>query len=215
MHTTFSDGRDAVRAMVEAARVRGVSCVALTDHVRRDTDWFPRYVDEVRRVAHDFPELKVYVGLEAKALDFDGTLDATDEMLELADFVLGAVHRYPDGRGGVRDFAHVTAEEGQRLEVEATIGLIRNPTVSAIAHPGGTFSRRYGSFPEVLRRQLFEAARRYDKPLEVSAKYEPGVKRALRLHQEYGVRFTLGSDAHAASEVGLVLDALVKAGLAC
>ena len=215
MHTTFSDGRDTVEAMLAAAAARGLSCVALTDHVRRSTDWFPRYVEEVRRAARRFPELTVYVGLEAKALDFGGTLDATEEMLELADFVLGSVHRYPDGRGGMREFDDVTAEEAQRLELEATLGLIRSPKVSAVAHPGGTYSRRYGPFPEPLRRELFEAARRHGKPLEVSAKYERGVERALLLHREHGVGFTLGSDAHAASEVGRVVEALMKAVVGC
>jgi putative hydrolase len=182
MHTLFSDGHDTVGTILAAASALGLSSVAITDHVRRSTPWFSRYVDEIRRAARNFPELKVYVGLEAKALDFDGTIDATEEMLELADFVLGAVHRYPDDRGGMCEFEHVTPEEGQRLEVQATIGLIRNPRVSSVAHPGGTYSRRYGAFPEHLRRQLFEAARRHDKPLEISAKYEPGVGRALCLH---------------------------------
>jgi putative hydrolase len=215
MHTTFSDGRDTVDSMLAAAAARGLTHVALTDHVRRSSDWFPRYVEEVRHAALAHPELTVYVGFEAKVLDFEGTLDATEEMIAQADFVLGSVHRYPDGKGGMRDFEDLAAEEAQQLELGAALGLIGNPRVSAIGHPGGTYSRRFGPFPEELRRQLLEAARRHGKPLEVSAKYEPAVARALALHREHGTALTLGSDAHAAVEVGRIVAEVARARTSC
>ncbi len=132
IHTTFSDGHDTVGAVLAAAVACGLSCVALTDHVRRSTDWFPRYVKEVRRVAGSFPQLTVYVGVEAgdqATLDFmnkESTVDAGKRSLELlaehdlvseTSFVLGLPDETPErvkatlelAKAYDPDFAHFLA----------------------------------------------------------------------------------------------------------
>jgi histidinol phosphatase-like PHP family hydrolase len=54
----------------------------------------------VERVSRLFPDVRVSIGCEAKALDYEGTLDASEDTIQLSDIVLGSVHRFPDGKGG-------------------------------------------------------------------------------------------------------------------
>lgn len=205
LHSTFSDGHNTLEEMLQAAVERRLQAVAITDHVWRSSTWFASYVEEVSRLRERFPKLKIYLGFEAKAVDFQGTLDATDNMIATADFILGSVHRYPDGRGGVLEFSDLPLERALDLECKTALGLLQNPVVSALAHPTGVYTHHYGAFPESALRELLKTARASGKPFEINAKYNKDIKRTLELCREVGVTVSLGSDAHSVNDVGMVL----------
>jgi putative hydrolase len=155
IHTTQTDGKHSISDVITQANRRGLGEIAFTEHVRRDIAWFPEFAADVREQAAVAP-LTVYVGVEAKALDTSGGLDATEEILRQSDLVLGSVHRFPDGRGGYLSLRGMPADEAATMEFELAMGLLRAAPIQVLAHPGGMCLRAFGEFPERYFRRLMD-----------------------------------------------------------
>src|SRR5579862_2621934 len=175
-HSTWTDGKAAVAAVIQRATELGLASIAITEHVRHGSEeWFHRFADEVRAAAQAFPNMKVLVGCEAKALTNSGeplaVLDVAQEVLDDCDIVLGSVHRFPDGSGGLLNFADLDAESMARTETELALGLICHAPIDVLAHPGGMYTRRHGVFPAELRRQIVSEAIARDVAVEINSRY--------------------------------------------
>lgn len=127
MHTTYSDGRDALRRMVHAAQTLGHEYIAITDHSEHASASRTVTTEALKRQGHEIDELRattpgltIFHGLEVDILP-NGTLDCTDPLLESLDIVLASLH---DSAG--HDRARLT-----RRYLDA----IRHPLVSIITHP--------------------------------------------------------------------------------
>ena len=76
MHTSWTDGAASVEEMIGAAVRKGLKGIAITEHVRSDTTWFPEFRQAVEQAREQYP-IPVLIGIEAKAVDFEGTIDAS------------------------------------------------------------------------------------------------------------------------------------------
>jgi putative hydrolase len=208
VHTRRTDGQGTVEELLQMARRRGIRSVAFTEHVRRDTDWFGEFADEVRKAALGFPELAVLVGCEAKALDPDGGLDVSEEILDEADIVLGSVHRIPDGNGGFRHFPSMDPVELADQEYRFALGLLRSAPIDVLAHPGGMSQRHHGSFPMEHFRNLLAVSRERDIAIEISSSYLRDFEGFLELCREVNPRVSIGSDVHQVEAIGGCRDKL-------
>lgn len=100
-HTTESDGRHSLPEMVEAARRRGLSYLAITDHSRAiPSATNGTGMDEARCLAHiarirelqpRYDDIRLLAGIEVDILP-DGRLDMADEVLAQLDVVVGSLH---------------------------------------------------------------------------------------------------------------------------
>jgi putative hydrolase len=212
VHTTWSDGRASVRATLTAARERGLAAVALTEHVRRETEWFGDFALTVREQARAVPALEVYVGCEAKALGADGALDVTDAIRAECDVVLGVVHRFPDGRGGFLDFKRLDWTASAEIEWRLTEGLLRHAPIDVLGHPGGMTQRRFGRYPSDLFRRMLEAAGERGVAVEINSSYLADWDTFLALCEEVNPLVSIGSDAHGPEELGRCRDRLRRSG---
>ena len=137
MHTTYSDGRDSVRQMVQASRAAGYEYIAITDHSEHagasrtlDLDDLIRQSDEVERLRQQFPDMTILHGIEVDIMP-DGSLDCADAVLARLDIVLASLH---DGAGHDR-----------RKLTNRCLAAIRHPLVSVITHPANQLvGRREG-----------------------------------------------------------------------
>jgi putative hydrolase len=207
IHTKWTDGHGTVREVLDTAERRGLSSIAFTEHVRRDSgEWFTRFVAEIRREAAEAPALEVLVGCEAKALDLEGRLDTSEEVLGQCDIVLGSVHRWPDGVGGLVNFAEIPYAEFADIEASYALGLVRSAPIDVLAHPGGMFQRRHGAFPEHLMRELVVATRERGIAIEISSSYLRDVPAFLDLCREIDPFVSIGSDAHTLDDIGRCRD---------
>jgi DNA polymerase (family 10) len=127
MHTTYSDGRDSLRRMIQAAHTLGYEYIAITDHSEHagashtlTLDQLGRQRDEIARLREDAPGMAILHGIEVDVLP-DGALDCPDEVLETLDIVLASLH---DSAG----------QDGDQL-TRRCLGAIRHPLVSVITHP--------------------------------------------------------------------------------
>jgi len=127
MHTSYSDGRDSLRRMVQAAHALGYEYIAITDHSEHagasrtlTLDQLARQRDEIAAQRELTPGLTILHGMEVDIMP-DGSLDCPDEILETLDIVLASLH---DSAG--HDARRLT---GRCLDA------IRHPLVTVITHP--------------------------------------------------------------------------------
>lgn len=190
MHTTATDGANSIQQMVEAARTRGRTHIAITDHSKRVS--MARGLDEQRvldqwRQIDDFNArqnegFQVLKGIECDILE-SGPMDLPDEVLAQADWVIASVH--------------YGQKQSRQQITDRIVGALRNPHVDTIAHPTG---RLIGSRPpyDVDLEAVFQAAVEFGKSLELNANpmrldlSEPNLIAAAG----QGIPITINTDAH-------------------
>jgi putative hydrolase len=208
VHTDQTDGEATPGQLLGVALERGISALAFTEHVRKDTKWFQTFADKIREISRMYAPMTTYVGCETKALDARGTLDVNDEILAASDVVLGSVHRFPDGKGGyLRD---LSATDLANMECELSIGMMLHAPINVLAHPGGMSQRRHGSYPQSLFRELLTTSVETGVAVEISTSYLVDISSFLELCQEVNPYVSVGSDVHALEDVGQCRDTLTK-----
>ncbi|MFN7918032.1 MAG: PHP domain-containing protein [Vicinamibacterales bacterium] len=127
MHSLWSDGRDAIEAMVVTSIGLGYEYIAITDHsqssraIRNLTrEGVERQADEIASLREQYPQIAILHGCEVDILE-DGSLDFSDAVLERFDIVLASLHEAFDHDGGTLLRRYASA--------------MRHPLVSVITHP--------------------------------------------------------------------------------
>jgi putative hydrolase len=188
VHCNYNDHSAAdltVKNVISRAEKLGLRAIALTEHVRRTSQWVPRYLSEIRdetAEASSKNKLKVIAGFEAKILR-DGSIDCCEEYSRNS-FIVASFHSIFGDKG---------------IWMDALKSAIQNPDVDVIGHlaPEPTFDLASDELSELS--SLIVSNR---KVVELNAKYHRPPPKWLLKFKEHGVRFHLGSDAHSLEEIG-------------
>jgi len=167
--------------IVQTAQRKGLEEIAVTEHVRRSSNWVCDYVRVLRGLK---TELRVLIGFEAKVLASDGELDI-DPILAEEHLVIGSFH---------------TFDEPERF-FEANVNLAQNPCVDIIGHLGLCNDRKLSLSPE-QERELVNVLKMNQKVVELNSRYCLPASSLLCKLAAAGVRLCYGSDAHALDEIG-------------
>lgn len=130
VHSTWSDGQNTIRELVEACIARGYQYLGITDHSKvaayaggLTEENLRRQQEEIDRLNEEYTgRLHILKGTECDILK-DGTLDYADEVLAKLDFVVASIHS---------NFNLSPEEQTQRM-----LRAIANPNVDIIGHPTG------------------------------------------------------------------------------
>jgi putative hydrolase len=173
-----------IKNVIACAEKMGLRVMALTEHVRRTSDWVPRYLGEIRAetAAASSNKLKVIPGFEAKILR-DGSIDCQEEYSR--DYFI------------VASFHSIFGDK--KIWIDALKCAIQNPDVDVIGHlaPELTFDLNDDELSELASLILSNR-----KIIELNAKYHRPPPRWILKFNEHQVRFHLGSDAHSLQEIG-------------
>ena len=204
MHTDYTDGRNTVEEMHGAAVACGLEAILFSEHARKTSgDWFRAFADRVRALRQD--RCRAYIGTECKADGFDGAIDTGPEITTHCDLVMVSVHRFPDGRGGLREFKDVDPDEAQDIEFRLSYEAVANPLVDVLGHPFGMTLMRYRNPPGEDRwRALIERAAKHEVAFDISGRYHSDPWQLIQWCHEAGTKISLGSDAHHVREVGRI-----------
>ncbi len=189
MHTTASDGQDSIEEMVAAARARGLTYIAITDHSKRvsmarglDGDRLRRQWLEVDQVNRQTADIEVLKGIECDILE-KGGMDLPDDVLAEVDWVIASVH--------------YGQNQSRQQITERILEALENPHVDMLAHPTGRLINRREPY-DVDLDQVMAAAVKYRKLLELNA--NPA---RLDLNDVYcaaakrlGIPIVINTDAH-------------------
>lgn len=189
MHTTWSDGAYSIQEMVEAARKRGYSYIAITDHSQYlkvanglTSERLREQRKEINRLNELYDDITILAGVEMDILP-DATLDFDDEMLQEMDIVIGAIHS---------SFSQDREKIMKRL-----IQALENHHVDIIAHPTGRLIGKRQGY-DVDLEMLIEVAKRTNTALECNANpYRLDLSAEwLKKAQDAGVKVVINTDAH-------------------
>ena len=198
MHSTWSDGKNTILEMAQAAQSRGLQYIVITDHSRSlgiangltiERLWEQRKeIDAARAEFGD--DFHIFHGTEME-IKADATLDYPDDVLADLDFVIASLH------SGLK--------QPRAQVMERIMCAIDNPHVDMIAHPTGRLVGRRDGADLDMTRVIF-AASSSGTILEVNA--HPGrldlndidARRAGAM----GVKIAINCDAHAVEHFDLL-----------
>ena len=189
MHTTASDGAATILEMAEAAKQRGLSYIAITDHSKRvsmanglDADRLRVHWEEIREAREQIDGIEILCGIECDILE-DATMDLADDVLEEADWVIAVLHY------------GLTQPREQIMKRLMTA--IKNPNVNIIGHPTGRMvGKREGADIDIT--ELLKAAADYGVMMEINAHYKRldlnDINAAAA--RDLGIPIVISTDAH-------------------
>ena len=235
-HTWFSGhGVGTVEEVVQAACDRGITTIALTEHLPLPIELDPngtfamtedqvdRYLEEVEAARQRHPQIEVICGIE---VDWrEGAESYILKRLGPYEIVLGSVHMLTSSDGTAWEFDHPAYIDGWKERGEENVWkeyfrLWRDAALSVVpftimTHPD--LPKKLGFKPKFDPRELYaamaEVVASKDLLVEVntSGLYKPAKElypapALLQAFYDAGVSCTVSSDAHAPSDVGRDLD---------
>lgn len=189
MHTTASDGANTIIEMAEAAKARGLSYIAITDHSKRvsmanglDATRLRQHWADIRNARGRISGIEVLCGIECDILE-DATLDLPDDVLAEADWVIAVLHY------GLR--------QPREQIMKRLMCAVTNPHVDIIGHPTGRLVGRRES-ADVNIMELLRAAADHQVMMEINAHPKrldlDDVNAAAA--RDLGIPIVISTDAH-------------------
>ncbi len=203
-HSRWSDGKNTIAEMAEAAREAGYEYLAMTDHSKRLTvanglneDRLLQQIEEIDELNQTLSDFVVLKGIEVDILE-DGSLDLPDSVLSLLDIVIVSVHSK----------FNLPADK----QTERIMRAMDNPHTTFVAHPTGRLL--LGRPPYAVDvSKLIRHARERGCFLELNANPQ-----RLDLNDNYcqlakkeGVRICINTDAHNRIDVAQMSHGIAQA----
>lgn len=224
-HTVYSHGTGSIMDNVMAARKKGLTEIAITDHGIRHfaygvrTKDIAKMRDEIDRINHSAEGIKVLFGMECNIISTDGDIDMNDGIRKYLDILLVGFHMMvlPKtakdvfdiyGRNYLSKIFHIGAEGIKQINTESMVKAIRKQKIDIITHPG----TRIPLDTTLIAREAAKAG----TALEINS--HSSYMRAAHViaAAKEGVKFVIDSDAHSPENVGDLQNGLsiaIEAGL--
>lgn len=224
-HTVFSHGKGTIKENIEAARSKGIGILGIADHgpghkgfgIKRNDIFVMRNEIDLLNDAYD--DIDVRLGLEANISMTDGSLDVDDEMVKVLDYLMAGYHfgtiDRPILSSAKIHFYNYLSEHSNSIErrvriinTKAFIRAMESYDLLAITHPGAK--------GPLFIEEIVKAAIENDVLLEINNKHGHLSVDEIRLAEQMGANFIVGSDAHKAQDVGKVdgaVERIEKSGI--
>ncbi len=138
-HTTYSDGLHSLEEMANAARMMGLEYIGICDHSQTASyagglkpEKVLQQMKEIDLLNEKMAPFKIFKGIESDILG-DGSLDYTEDILQLFDLVVASVH------------SNLTMDmEKAHMRL---IKAIENPYTNILGHPTGRLLLMRSGYP--------------------------------------------------------------------
>ena len=219
-HTTFSHGKGSIEDNVKEAVKKGLTGIAITDHgpghltygIKRSD--VPVMRAEVERLKKVYPQIDIFLGVEANIVAWDNWLDVTKEEIPQYDFILAGYHYgvrhgycienylYEHIKGGKTKNAAQSGSQSRSAKggsllarnTEMTVRAIYENPIKILTHPGDK-----GPFDIV---EIAKACEARGTLMEINDRHGHMTEEELKAVAPLGVSFIISSDAHTVDRVG-------------
>ena len=184
IHTNYNDHSAVnltIKNVIKEAERKGLELIALTEHVRKNSEWISKYLNEISEYKEK-TKVKVVTGFEAKIMK-DGSIDCREDIAR-DYFIIASFHtKYYD----------------KTVWTNALKKAIENKYINVIGHlaPESSFQLDTKEIEEFAK-----LINKHKKIVEVNAKYKLPPENWIKAFSKNGVKFHLGSDAHSLNEIG-------------
>ncbi len=161
IHTTYTDGKESIEAMVEECIKLGYEYIGISDHSvsaryanglsADELESQIEYIDRLNKKYTD--KIKIFKGVESDILP-DGSLDYDDKTLSKLDFVIASVHS--------------NFNMTESLMTERIVKAIKNPYTTMIGHLTGRLLLERKGYPINIGR-ILDCASEYKTVIELNA----------------------------------------------
>lgn len=211
-HTRYSvvgpylHGKGTIMENVAAAHEKGLSEVAITDHgplefYGLDKKKIPKMRAEIAEAQAKYPDVKVYLGVEANIMDSPNGLDVKPEEFADYDFVNAGYHYGVPKCHMIANWLCFklpsTKKMQQRMSdinTELALRALNNNKIKILTHPGDK------AYFDMAR--LAEACEKNDVLVEINARHKRPNVDDIKLMAKRAVKFIISSDAHTPDKVG-------------
>ena len=219
-HTVYSKtgpylhGKGRIIDNARAAFEKGLRELAITDHGPSDFYGLdPKRLPEMRRdiaeASRRFPDLKIWLGVEADIVDTPNGLDVPPESFPDYDFVNAGYHYVPKCRM-IANWAafHPPCPAGARERLRKSntariVKALKSNDIKILTHPG---DKAFIDEHAVAR-----ACEETGTWVEINARHRHPDADDLRIYASYDVSFVISSDAHKPVHVGRYAESLALA----
>ena len=197
MHTTASDGANSIEEMAEAARERGYSYIAITDHSQslKITNGLSeeRLLKHIAAIDRVNARLKGFTVLKSAEVDIleDGQLDYSDRVLKRLDFTICSIH----SRFGL----------DRNAQTERILRAMDNPYFTILGHATGRLLLRREGY-EIDFERIVRHAKQNGCYFEINSnpnRLDLSHEHA-RCAKEAGIKITINTDAHSTQEMAFM-----------
>jgi len=190
VHSRWSDGAHSIDSLAGAAKERGLSYLAITDHSQSlgvarglSVERLMEQGEEIAAWNREHKDFRILRGTEMDILG-DGSLDYPEEVLKKLDFVIASIHS---------GFNHPRERITARI-----VAAMKNPYVSLIGHPTGRVLGEREPY-DLDMEQVLKVASETGTALEINS-YPMRLDlndRYVRRAKELGVAIAINTDTHA------------------
>lgn len=153
-HSTYSDGRNTITEMVDAAQAKGLKSIAITDHgpanIGTGVSTSKTYLtikDEINKLQKTRPAIKILTGAEADIVSCQGDIDISGQIVKKLDILLVGLHPYVKPKSFIDGVNFVLGNQAAKwvpffrnkvknINTKALVEAMHRFPVTAITHPG-------------------------------------------------------------------------------
>ncbi len=189
VHSSWSDGVDTIRELVESAKKLRYKYIAICDHSASlkvagglSKESRLKQIAEIKKLNKKMTNFRILAGAEID-IRTDGTLDCEEEVLRKLDIVVAAIHT-----GFKQDIETMTFRITEAM---------RNKFVNVIAHPTGRLIQTRDAY-QVDMQKVFEEAKRTNTFLELNSFPDRLDLNDINCREAKarGIKIALGTDCH-------------------
>ncbi len=189
VHSLYSDGRNSLKDIAQAAKKRGYQYIAVTDHSQRlkmarglDEGRLRNQIEEIDKLNQKLKDIVILKGIEVDILE-DGSLDLPESILKKLDVIVAAVH----------SGFNLSKEKQTKRILKA----VDNKLVNILAHPSGRIINSREPYVLDLEKIFTEAV---DKNCYMEINSQPDRLDLndvqIRAAKEKGVKMVINTDSH-------------------
>jgi DNA polymerase (family X) len=189
VHSTYSDGRASLEAMVVRAQELGYEYVGLSDHSQTATyahgltaARVKEQHKEIDRLRKKLKRIKIFRGIESDILA-DGALDYPEKVLREFDFIIGSIHS--------------RFNLSEKEMTERICNAVEHPRMTMLGHPTGRLLLGRPGYALNFD-AIFDAARKADVVIEINANpHRLDLDwRECKVAKSKGLKMCINPDAH-------------------
>lgn len=210
-HTIYSHGKGTIMDNVMAARRKGLTEIAITDHGIRHATFGVRrrhvakMREEIDNINRHCEGIKVLLGMECNIISTEGDIDMDDELRKYLDILLVGYHmmvvpKSPRDTWGIygrhymdRFFSYQTDKTKEKNTL-AMAKAIQKHKIDIITHPGARIP--------VDTAYIAQIAAKAGTAMEINSHSSAMQGVHVKAAAQYGVQFVINSDAHRPEDVG-------------
>lgn len=203
-HTVYSHGKGLIEHNVLFALRRSLKEVAITDHgfghmafgVKRKK--IPEMRREIEKLKIKYPQIKVYLGVEANIVSRSGKTDVRTEDKQRLDITLCGYHKFVAGMSPAFAWSNNLGFSGAKTvarNTEAYVKAIERNKIDILSHPG--------NFCKCDVREVARACKHFGTYFELNGKRVYLSDAEIAAAAEEGCEFICDSDAHTPKAVGV------------